>query len=52
MDKKKVILNKGEYVFCSIMDNNKISIKNIICTFKEKTQYSQVPKHLKTGHPH
>ena len=40
MDKKKVILNKGEYVFCSIMDNNKISIKNIICTFKESKGYS------------
>ena len=35
MDKKKVILNKGEYVFCSIMNINKININNIICSFKE-----------------
>ena len=40
MDKKKVILNKGEYVFCSIMDINKISINNIICSFKESKGYS------------
>ena len=40
MDKKKVILNKGEYVFCSIIDINKISINNIICSFKESEGYS------------
>ncbi len=40
MDKKKVILNKGEYVFCSIMDINKININNIICSFKESKGYS------------
>ena len=40
MDKKKVILNKGEYVFCSIMDINKININNIICSFKESEGYS------------
>ena len=40
MDKKKVILNKGEYVFCSIMDINKISMNNIICSFKESKGYS------------
>ena len=40
MGKKKVILNKGEYVFCSIMDINKISINNIICSFKESKGYS------------
>ena len=33
MDKKKVILNKGEYVFCSIIDINQISINNIISSF-------------------
>ena len=40
MDKKKVILNKGEYVFCSIIDINKISMSNIICSFKESDGYS------------
>ena len=40
MGKKKVILNKGEYVFCSIKDINKINIKNIICSFKESKGYS------------
>ncbi len=40
MDKKKVILNKGEYVFCSIIDINKISMNNIICSFKESEGYS------------
>ena len=40
MDNKKVILNKGEYVFCSIIDINKISINNIICSFKESEGYS------------
>ena len=40
MDKKKVILNKGEYVFCSIIDINKISMSNIICSFKESEGYS------------
>ena len=40
MDKKKVILNKGEYVLCSIIDINKISINNIICSFKESEGYS------------
>jgi hypothetical protein len=40
MDKKKVILNEGEYVFCSIIDINKISINNIICFFKESEGYS------------
>ena len=42
MGKKKVILNKGEYVFCSIMDINKISINNIICSFKESKGYSVI----------
>ena len=40
MDKKKVVLNKGEYVFCSITDINKISIDNIISSFKESEGYS------------
>ncbi len=40
MDKKKVILNEGEYVFCSITDINKISIDNIISSFKESEGYS------------
>ena len=40
MDKKKVILNKEEYVFCSIIDINKISMNNIICSFKESEGYS------------
>tara|TARA_X000000950_G_scaffold59239_1_gene71821 strand:+ start:84 stop:458 length:375 start_codon:yes stop_codon:yes gene_type:complete len=40
MGKKKVILNKGEYVFCSIIDIKKISINNIICSFKESEGYS------------
>jgi len=40
MDNKKVILNKGEYVFCSIIDINKININNIICSFKESEGYS------------
>ena len=40
MDKKKVFLNKGEYVFCSIIDINKISMNNIICSFKESEGYS------------
>ena len=40
MDKKKVILNKGEYVFCSIIDIHKISMSNIICSFKESEGYS------------
>ena len=40
MDKKKVILNKGEYVFCSIIDINQISINNIISSFKESEGYS------------
>ena len=40
MDNKKVILNKGEYVFCSIIDINKISMNNIICSFKESEGYS------------
>ena len=40
MDKKKVILNRGEYVFCFIEDIDKISINNIICSFKESKGYS------------
>ena len=40
MDKKKVILNRGEYVFCFIEDINKISMNNIICSFKESEGYS------------
>jgi len=40
MDKKKVILNEGEYVFCSIIEINKISMKNIIGFFKESEGYS------------
>ena len=40
MDKKKVILNRGEYVFCFIEDINKININNIICSFKESEGYS------------
>ena len=40
MDKKKVILNRGEYVFCFIEDIDKISMNNIICSFKESEGYS------------
>ena len=40
MDKKKVILNSGEYVFCFIEDIDKISMNNIICSFKESEGYS------------
>ena len=40
MDKKKVILNSGEYVFCFIEDIDKISMNNITCSFKESEGYS------------
>jgi len=40
MDQKKVNLNLGEYVFCSLEDINKTNIKNIICYFKESEGYS------------
>ena len=40
MDKKKVILNRGEYVFCFIEDIDKISMNNITCSFKESEGYS------------
>jgi hypothetical protein len=40
MGLKKVILNEGEYVFCSIENINKINVNNIICSFKESTGYS------------
>ena len=40
MEHKKVSLNKGEYVFCSIKDINNIDINNIIGSFKESEGYS------------
>tara|TARA_B100001989_G_C24212604_1_gene303860 strand:- start:157 stop:522 length:366 start_codon:yes stop_codon:yes gene_type:complete len=40
MSQKKIILNEGEYVFCSIENINKININNIICSFKEFAGYS------------
>ena len=40
MDQKKVKLNKGEYVYCSVQDLNNTNIVNIICSFKESKGYS------------
>ena len=40
MKQKKVNLNIGEYVFCSIKVINKNNFNNIICYFKESKGYS------------
>lgn len=42
MGKEKVRLNKGEYVFCSIDDINKISKPNIIAYIKERHGFSVI----------
>ena len=36
------ILNKGQYVFCTILDVNSIDFKQIIHVFKEKEGYTLV----------
>ena len=40
MDQKKVKLNKGEYVYCSVNDLNNTNNIDIICSFKESEGYS------------
>ena len=40
MDQKKVKLNNGEYVYCSVNDLKNTKNIDIICSFKESEGYS------------